>query len=264
MLKGIVEGSLVTLLARSGIGKTTFALDLTKKIAIEGKSITYFSLEMPPEQMFLKMVLTQAKLKIEEYISITRYSEKIINDLSIASNKIAALNINFSKERDISKIVNLINYYVRKKKTKIFVIDYLNIVKSDIKTNNTDILYNEITAELKQVALKTGAIIFLVVQANRTVDSQADKRPNLKDIKSSSSIEQNSDYIISLYRNLDFNNPAKRKEAFDKGKIDYNKPNADVNPECFELIVLKNRHTGSCGTVYLKYLSNLGFLNWIF
>ncbi|PSL96343.1 hypothetical protein C6C12_19175, partial [Clostridium botulinum] len=151
-----------------------------------------------------------------------------------------------------------------KKNTKIFFIDYLNIVKSDIRTNSTDVLYNEITAELKQVALKTGAIIFLITQSNRSVDSQQDKRPNVKDIKDSSSIEQNSDYIIALYRSLDFNNPVKRKELRDKGELDYNKPNADFNPECFEVIVLKNRHTGECGTVYLKYLSNLGYLDWTY
>lgn len=262
ILKGIVPGSLVTLLARSGIGKTTFSTELTKKIACKGEAVTYFSLEMPPEQMYLKMVLSQAKLRVDDYISITRNSGKIVESLSIASNKISALNINFLQERNIDKIINLINYYVRKKNTKVFFIDYLNILGSNMNTSNTDILYNEITAELKQVALKTGSIIFLIAQSNRAVDKQQDKRPNVKDIKDSSSIEQNSDYIIALYRNLDFNNPTKRQELNDQGKINYRKPNADVNPECFELIVLKNRHTGECGTVYFKYLSNLGYLDW--
>lgn len=262
ILRGIVPGSLVTLLARSGIGKTTFSIELIKKLSLNHESVTYFSLEMPPQQIYLKMVLSQAKLNVDKFISITKHSSEVIEDLSMASNKISSLDINFSQERNISKIVNLINYYVRKKNTKIFFIDYLNIVKSDIRTNSTDVLYNEITAELKQVALKTGATIFLITQSNRAVDSQQDKRPNVKDIKDSSSIEQNSDYIIALYRNLDFNNPVKRRELRDKGELDYNKPNADFNPECFEVIVLKNRHTGECGTAYLKYLSNLGYLNW--
>ncbi|CDI50311.1 replicative DNA helicase [Clostridium tetani] len=264
ILKGIVPGSLVTLLARSGIGKTTFSIELTKKIAARNEPITYFTLEMPPEQIYLKMVLNEAKLNIDNFISITKHSGRVIEDISIASNKISSLDINFSQERNIDKIVNLINYYVRKKNIKVFFIDYLNIVGSNISTSNTDILYNEMTAQLKQVALKTGAIIFLIAQSNRAVDKQQDKRPNVKDIKDSSSIEQNSDYIIALYRNLDFNNPVKRKELNDKGDLSYTKPNADVNPECFELIVLKNRHTGQCGTVYLKYLSNLGYLNWAY
>ncbi|MBE6057649.1 replicative DNA helicase [Clostridium sp.] len=262
ILKGIVPGSLVTLLARSGIGKTTFSIELTKKIATRNEPVTYFTLEMPPEQIYLKMVLAKAKLNIDNFISITKHSGRVIEDISGASNKISSLDINFSQERNIDKIVNLINYYVRKKNVKVFFIDYLNIVGSNISTSNTDILYNEMTAQLKQVALKTGAIIFLIAQSNRAVDKQQDKRPNVKDIKDSSSIEQNSDYIIALYRNLDFNNPVKRKELNDKGDLSYTKPNADVNPECFELIVLKNRHTGQCGTVYLKYLSNLGYLNW--
>ncbi|NME94568.1 AAA family ATPase [Clostridium cochlearium] len=262
ILKGIVPGSLVTLLARSGIGKTTFSIELTKKIATRNEPVTYFTLEMPPEQIYLKIVLTEAKLNIDNFISITKHSGRVIEDISGASNKISSLDINFSQERNIDKIVNLINYYVRKKNVKVFFIDYLNIVGSNISTSNTDILYNEMTAQLKQVALKTGAIIFLIAQSNRAVDKQQDKRPNVKDIKDSSSIEQNSDYIIALYRNLDFNNPVKRKELNDKGDLSYTKPNADVNPECFELIVLKNRHTGQCGTVYLKYLSNLGYLNW--
>lgn len=262
ILKGIVPGSVVTLLARSGVGKTTFSIELTKKIACKSEPVTYFSLEMPPEQIYLKMVLSQAKLRVEDYISITRNSSKVVENLSLASNKISALNINFSQERNIDKIINLINYYVRKRNIKVFFIDYLNIVGSNMNTSNTDILYNEITAQLKQVALKTGAIIFLIAQSNRAVDKQQDKRPNVKDIKDSSSIEQNSDYIIALYRNLDFNNPTKREELNSQGKIYYGKPNADVNPECFELIVLKNRHTGECGTVYLKYLSNLGYLDW--
>ncbi|MBU3203736.1 DnaB-like helicase C-terminal domain-containing protein [Clostridium algidicarnis] len=262
IIKGLVPGSLITLLARSGIGKTTFSIELAKKIALKGEKLLYCSLEMPPEQIYLKMVLMESKLKIGDYIAITKHSNAAIKDLSIGSNKISSLGIDFSQERNIDKIINLINYYVRKKHIKTFFIDYLNIVQSDIKTNNTDILYNEITAELKQVALKTGAVIFLVTQASRAVDGQNDKRPNLKDIKSSSSIEQNSDYIIALYRNLDFNFPVKRDELFRLGKINYNTLNADLNPECFEVSVLKNRHTGECGTAYLKYLSNLGYLDW--
>lgn len=262
ILRGIVPGSIVTLLARSGVGKTTFSVELSKKIASKYEPITYFSLEMSPEQMYLKMVLSEAKLGIDDYLTITAHNTNAVNSISMASNKVSALNIKFSQERNIKKIVSLVNYYVRKTNTKVFIIDYLNIVQSDIITGNTDVLYNEITAELKQVALKTGSIIFLIVQANRTVDSQQDKRPNLKDIKSSSSIEQNSDYIISLYRNLDFNNPVKTKELYNEGKLDYNSPNADINPLCFELIVLKNRHTGEGGNVYLKYSSSSGYMNW--
>jgi replicative DNA helicase len=262
IIRGIVPGSIVTILARSGIGKTTFSTELLKKIAFKNKSITYFSLEMPPEQIYLKMVLAEADLKVDDYISITKDRHNVVDKLAVASSKISALNLRFSQEMDVRKIINLINFYVRKEKIKVFFIDYLNIVKSDITTNNTDILYNQITAELKQVALKTGAVIFLITQANKAVDSQQDKRPNLKDIKSSSSIEQNSDYIIALYRNLDFNSPGKTKELLDNGRISYGIPNADINPECFELIVLKNRHTGECGTVYLRYSQSLGYLNW--
>lgn len=262
ILKGVVPGSLVTLLARSGVGKTTISIDLTKNIALRNEPVAYFSLEMPPEQIYLKMVLAQSSLKIDDYISLTKYSGNVVDNLISASTILTNLNIKFSQENDVRKIINLINYYVRKEKTKVFFIDYLNILKSEIKANNSDELYNQITADLKQVALKTGAIIFLIVQSHRGVDSQQDKRPNLKDIKSSSSIEQNSDYIIALYRNLVFNNPVKTTELFNEGKLNYSIPNADFNPNAFELIVLKNRHTGECGTAYLRYSQKSGYSNW--
>ena len=70
--------------------------------------------------------------------------------------------------------------------------------------------------------------------------------------KMDSSDIQDSDQVIALYRNIKLDDRVYRDMMFRQGKLRYNSKNADENPECMNVVVIKNRH-GSRGTCALRW-----------
>jgi len=64
----------------------------------------------------------------------------------------------------------------------------------------------KISANLREIARELGARNITAAQLSRTVESQADKRPDLKDLRDSGEIEENADNVIALYRKAYYQN----------------------------------------------------------
>src|SRR5690606_29398263 len=64
---GIQDSDLIILAARPGVGKTTFALDLLRHIAIrEKKAVGFFSLEMSKEQLVDRILSAEANIPLSK------------------------------------------------------------------------------------------------------------------------------------------------------------------------------------------------------
>ena len=66
MLTGLHAGELVLIAARPSMGKTSFGMNIVENAAIrEGKKTAVFSLEMPAEQLAMRMLCTEAKVDMQ-------------------------------------------------------------------------------------------------------------------------------------------------------------------------------------------------------
>ena len=114
----------------------------------------------------------------------------------------------------------------------------------------------KISGKLKELALDEDICIVLVAQANRSIDRKtgdsAIDKISSGDIQDSARIEQDSDQIIGLYRDIKLDDKVHRDLLQRKGKLDYSSMDADKNPECMNAIIMKNRH-GERGTCALKW-----------
>lgn len=260
-LKGFHGGELITISARSQVGKTTFAVNVFTYMALYGYKPHYFSLEVPQEEVLNKMLSLQSGIE-SKYIRFNNVQkedeEKLIQVASILAGKKFYIHDDRS---DIETITLKIREEVLKNNLDIAFIDLINRVTTKEKAGTKAEYIGNITRRLKLLAMELNVPIVIMAQINRVVDKQVDKRPTCADLKESGSIEEDSDVIIGLYRNVKLADANYRRD--NKIEADFTSDNPDKNPERIEMIFMKSRYTGN-GTIPLRYSGNINKISDVY
>ncbi len=236
---GIMKGGLYTLAARSGIGKTTAALNLSDNIMAMGKTVIYISLEMPKKQILGRRTAIASGMGGAE-IAGKRFRGNELKERNVMAtmNKLSKRDFRFfygsAGMRDIERIIRSTEH------PDLVVIDHIGLIEDVTRSDgrSTYEAMTRVTHRLKQIALSTDIPILALSQLNRAVESREDKWPRLSDLRDSGSIEEDSDVVILLFR-----------EAY--YLQDELKPKPE-EPQEIDFIVAKNRH-GTTGTITLTY-----------
>ncbi|WP_456276521.1 DnaB-like helicase C-terminal domain-containing protein [Bacillus sp. AK128] len=135
-----------------------------------------------------------------------------------------------------AKTRKIMNQHPNKK--PVIFIDYLTLIQaSQIYGGNMHLQVTEISKSLKTMAKDFECPVICLAQLNRSVETRANKRPMMSDIRESGSVEQDADVILFLYR----------EKYYDK----------DSDDSALEIIVSKNRN-GPVGTITVKYNEHTG------
>lgn len=207
---GLLPGSVFVLAARSGQGKTDFALSLMLRYAAHGLPVLYYSMEMSKAQMMGRVAAHTAG------VHNTRIRDKRLTDEEKA---VIAKAFGLIKGRDAIRVteerpgVADIRRAIRNCRPAVIFLDHLSLLKMPRRKSRVDEVA-ETTRALKALALETGVAVVELVQMNREVERRADKRPLLSDLKESGTIEEDADYVMFL-RAHKGDAPLKGNEAFE-------------------------------------------------
>ncbi len=239
IITGLNKSDLIILGARPGMGKTSFALNIARNVAVQqGKSVCFFSLEMTRDQLAQRMLSDEASIKSEKLRS-GDISGPEWTRLIQASDVLSKAPIYFDESSGIT--VPEIKAKVRRmKKADLVIIDYLQLMRSARRTENRVQEVSDITRNLKIMAKDLGVPVLVCAQLSRGTEVKGKShRPQLADLRESGSIEQDADIVLFLYR-----------ESYYQGDMD--EGDAPPDTTSAEVIVAKNRH-GETGTVKLHW-----------
>lgn len=259
MTTGFGKGDLVIIAARPAMGKTSFVLNTVNSLITKGKGVAFFSLEMPAEQLMLRL------LSIQTSIFLQKLRVGDLNDDEWSRLSAAIDNMNRAKlfvDDQGSVNINQLRSKLRKLKNQhpeieVAVIDYLQIMAG---TGGKDrhLEVSEISRGLKMLARELGIPILALSQLNRGLESRNDKRPMLSDIRESGSIEQDADIILFVYRDdvyLYKEEKEREKAAKAEGK-EFTPTYVEKEEEEAEIIIGKQRN-GPTGHVKLTFQKKL-------
>ena len=253
---GFNEGDLVIIAARPAMGKTALVLNMALKNVERGKGVIFFSLEMPAEQLMLRMLAAKTSIPLQNL----RKGDMDDKEWSILSAAFDDLNSKKLFVDDGGSInINQLRARVRKlaqneaNNIKLVIIDYLQLMQG---TGNKDRHQevSDISRGLKMLAREMKIPIIALSQLNRGLENRPDKRPMLSDLRESGAIEQDADIIMFVYRDdvyKERDEARKEKEAKDKGE-DYKSKFINKPEEEAEVIIGKQRN-GPIGTVKLNF-----------
>lgn len=239
MITGLNKSDLIILGARPGMGKTAFALNIARNVAVNaGKTVCFFSLEMSRDQLAQRMLSSEAAISSEKLRTGELQPEEWTR-LMQAGDNLSKANIYFDESSNIT-VPEMMAKLRRMKKCDLVIIDYLGLMHSARKTDNRVQEISEITRSLKIMAKELKVPIITCAQLSRGTEQKGKShRPALSDLRDSGSIEQDADIVLFLYR-----------EAYYDGEKDSDEDRSDTTKA--ECIVAKNRH-GGVGTIPLHW-----------
>ena len=237
MLTGMHPGELIIVGARPSMGKTSFAMNIASYASLnKGKTVAVFTLEMPREQIAMRMLCSDAKVDMQKVRKGT-LSDQDWGNLAQSARHMAGapLYIDDTAGLTPTQLRSRCRRLMMDKGLDLIVIDYLGLMHADGRVESRQLEVSEISRQLKAIALELKVPLVACAQLSRANKDRSDKRPVLSDLRDSGSIEQDADVVMFLHR-----------EEY------YNKETPDKN--IGEVIVSKQR-SGPLGTVKLAWLS---------
>ncbi len=239
MLGGLQPSDLLIIAGRPGMGKTGFILSALKNAAlIHKKHVAIFSLEMSNEQLVQRIIaqetgidstrLRSGKLSPDEWLLFTQAIE-VLTDTHIFLDDTPAL----TPLQLRTKCRRLHLEY----KLDLIVVDYLQLMGGDMRTNNRVQEVSDISRNMKILARELNVPVLAAAQLSRAVEQRSDKRPVLSDLRESGSLEQDADIVMFIYRPEVYEEDSQFKNLA-------------------EIIIAKHRN-GPTGDVQLVFRKNL-------
>jgi replicative DNA helicase len=237
-LSGLQPSNLVIVGARPGMGKTSFALGLAAHAAVERRiPALVFSLEMSHLELTQRMLCAEARVDSTRMRN-GRLLESDWPKISQAIGRLgeAPLYIDDNPNLTVMDIRAKARRLASRTGLGLVVVDYLQLMSGRSSAENRQVEVAEISRGLKILARELDVPVVALSQLSRNLETRADKRPVLADLRESGSLEQDADVVLFLYRDELYNS-----ESADRGIA--------------EVIVAKHRN-GPTGVTQLAFLDH--------
>ncbi len=235
---GLQKGDMVVVAARPSMGKTTFAMNLVEAALYQSLPVVVFSLEMPAEQIAMRMIASFGGIDMSKLRS-GRLDEdgwsRVTNAVAHLAEK--PLYIDDSRGVPPTEMRARCRRIAKNHggKLGLVVIDYLQLMTvPGLDPNNRVGIISEISRSLKVLAQEMDCPVVALSQLNRSLENRPDKRPIMSDLRESGAIEQDADVIMFIYRDEVY----KKEESKEKG---------------IARIIIGKQRNGPIGTVFLGF-----------
>lgn len=198
------ESTNVTILAaRPAVGKTAFALNLLMNAFFMGNvNVGMFSLEMSAPQLIQRMLANMSQIELNKIRGAT-LNQSEFDKLYQFKTKLDKAGIYIDDTAGITSRELRIKAKKMKRKHNVglIIIDYLQLMSGDAKSQNREQEISKISRDIKVMAKDLGVHVIALSQLNRQVESRGmdNQEPKLSDLRESGSIEQDADTVIFLY-----------------------------------------------------------------
>lgn len=192
---GLHRGEVITIGARTSKGKSTFALNITANLVRQKKKILFFSTEMSIQEKWSRIICHFSNVDFSKF----RKVDFNMSDWAQISKAAEQLHGDYFHVCDYaSPTIEQVETLCNKVKPDVMVLDYLGMFSLP-KATREDQAISEFMRRVKILARQQNVSVIVVSQVNRNVDNRPNPIPTMADLKSSGSIEQESDIVMLLY-----------------------------------------------------------------
>lgn len=235
LLTGLHGGELVLVAARPSMGKTAFGMNVVGNAAIRaGKKAAVFSLEMPAEQLVMRMMCTEARVNMQNVRRGAMETDEWLRLCEVmAQISEAQIYIDSTSGITVPEMRSKARRLQMEQGLDLIMVDYLQLMSGTGRFGSRQEEISSISRSLKTLAQELNVPIMALSQLSRAPAGRSDHRPVLSDIRDSGAIEQDADVVMFVHR----------EDYYDK---------ATEMRNIAEIIIAKQRN-GALGTVNLGW-----------
>jgi replicative DNA helicase len=180
-LDGFGKGELIVLSGATSCGKTQLSQCICLNMALQGKPSLFFTFEMPPTEIY-------KRFRAMMYSDVIDSNKEVLQELPICLDPGNASSVKgLEKTIEVAKELN---------KIELVVVDHLQFFIKNSENIASEI--GKITRDLKMLALRQEIPIILISHIRKLNHKGC---PSIDDLKDSSSIGQDADTVIMVWRN---------------------------------------------------------------
>lgn len=196
---GLFPGELTVLGARPAVGKSALALHISEAIALQGKTVQFFSREMSREQLGIRMFAKETGIDAAK-LRTGIVSDSEWQELAVGMKRMQGLPVFINT--DATTMQQIRAACMERKRLDglgLVVIDYMQLISSTSKgAGNRVQEVSEISRQIKLLTLEFNIPVIALSQLSRAGDKEG-RRPTLSDLRESGAIEQDADNVLFLH-----------------------------------------------------------------
>lgn len=199
--RGMKPGHLWVVGGATGMGKTSFGLQLAINAAQTGAHTLFFSLEMRREEITERLLCNHALIDSARYDTAQLDEHELIRrqraDEALSKMPIT---IRSGKTATPAAIRAACRRVARKEPVKIILIDYIQRIHSGKHAENRNLELGEVIRMLQELSEEMNACVIVLSQVGRDASRRENKRPTKNDLRDSGTLEQEANVVLLLYR----------------------------------------------------------------
>ena len=198
----ITAGDVVVIAAKTGFGKTALATAIARHVSTHSP-VAMFTLEMNRQAMSRRWTAMETGIEVGRQMKgALRENEWPLVAEMIERNEALDLYIRDKSQTTVSEMLAACRQLEARLRRKLgaVVVDYLTLADVDGKTENETTRASKVSRQIKMMAQELGCPVFALAQLNRGIDGRESKRPELRDLKQSGSIEQDASVVMFIHR----------------------------------------------------------------
>lgn len=201
-LGGLEGGDMIVIGARPAVGKSAFVTQIAINLADRKKKIAFYNLEMSDKQVYERLLSRKSRIGLNRIRRARSFlgDEKDRFDKANQELKKSTLFI-----RSGAVTVSQIRNECRHLDLDCIVIDYIQLLRSDIHYQSRANEVGAISKAIKALAMELNIPIIALSQLNRVSEMRQDKVPTMGELREAGDIEQDASIILLMWNIVDDN-----------------------------------------------------------
>lgn len=218
---GLRPGLMVVVGGRPGSGKTSWAGALASNVARRGEPVLVVSAEMSRLDVYGRLMSAQAQLVGSE-LERGRVNPKDWSRIDAGAAELGRLPLDLIDTTPVTILA--LRTWIRRAMSHyghlgLVVIDYLQLMSGIKRAENRQVELAQMSRDIKLMAGELAVPIVVLCQLSQALESRADKRPMLSDLRESGAPANDADLVIGVYREEMYNPQTEDRGVAELGVI---------------------------------------------